>query len=86
MEYSFTTLPFEAQIAELKFYQDPVDANIRQAVATVNFNYPVDTSSFENHTNLMYQALKNGKLDLKAEQFKFTVTYDKQKRVAYLRS
>jgi uncharacterized protein YfaS (alpha-2-macroglobulin family) len=86
MEYSFSTLPFEAQISELKFYQDPVDSKVRQAVATVNFNYPVDTSSFENHTTLMYQSLKNGKLDLKAEQFKFSVTYDKQKRVAYLRS
>ncbi len=85
-KYSFVTQPFTATIADFKFYQDPVDAKLRQAVATINFNFPVDTSSLENDTSLMLQALKNGKLDLAAQQYKFTITYDKYKRVAYLRS
>ncbi|MEO8401345.1 MAG: alpha-2-macroglobulin [Gammaproteobacteria bacterium] len=80
--YSFTTLPFQASIAEFKFYQDPVNPKLRQAVATINFNFPVDTKSFENKTVLRLQALKN----LITPRFKYTVTYDEHKRTAYLHS
>ncbi|KTD26190.1 alpha-2-macroglobulin [Legionella maceachernii] len=85
-DYRFSTEPFQAKINELKFYQDPVNPKIRQAVATVSFNFPVDTASFEAKTTLMLQALKNNKRDLKAQQYQFTVTYDEYKRTAYLRS
>ena len=86
LNYSFSTLPFKATIGEFTFYQDPVNPQIHQAVATVNFNYPVDTSSFENKTSLILQALKNSTLDLTAQQFKLTFTYDEHKRTAYLHS
>ncbi|ASQ45894.1 alpha-2-macroglobulin family protein [Legionella clemsonensis] len=85
-DYSFTTLPFEATITEFSFYQDPVNPKLRQAIATINFNFPVDPSSLENKTSLMLQALKKGKLDLDAQHFKFTLGFDEHKRVAYLRS
>jgi uncharacterized protein YfaS (alpha-2-macroglobulin family) len=85
-DYSFSTEPFQAKISEFKFYQDPVDPKTRQAVATVNFNFPVDTNSLEAKTSFMLQALKNNKRDLKAQQYKFTVSYDEHKRIAYLRS
>ncbi|OCH98570.1 alpha-2-macroglobulin [Legionella jamestowniensis] len=85
-EYSFTTLPFEAKITEFSFYQDPVNPKLRQAIATINFNFPVDPTSFENKTSLMLQALKKGNLDLDAQHFKFNVRFDEFKRVAYLRS
>lgn len=84
--YSFSTLPFEATIAEFKFYQDPVNAQLRQAIATINFNYPVDTNSFENKTLLQLQAIKSGKFDLDSQRFKYTITYDEHKRTAYLHS
>lgn len=86
LTYSFTTLPFRATIGEFKFYQDPVNPQIRQAVATVNFNYPVDTNSFEHDTSLILQSLKNNKLDLTAQHFKLTFTYDENKRTAYIHS
>jgi len=86
LDYSFSTLPFAAQIAEFKFYQDPVNPDMRQAVATIQFNYPVDSNSFEQNTTLMLQKLKDTVLNLSAEHFKFTVTYDEHKRTAYLRS
>ncbi len=84
--YSFSTLPFQAKISEFKLYQDPVNPEIRQAVATVNFNYPVDTSSFENKTSLILQSLNHTNLDLTAQHFKLTFTYDENKRTAYLHS
>lgn len=86
LTWSFETLPFIATIADFKFYQDPVDPQIRQAVATVKFNYPVDTSSFESHTSLLLQQLKNSTLDLTAQHFKLTFSYDDNKRTAYLHS
>ena len=86
LSYHFETKPFEAKISKFRFYQDPVNPKIHQAVATVRFNFPVDTTSFESNTRLMLQALKRGKIDLNAQQFKYTVAYDKHKRKAYLRS
>lgn len=84
--YSFSTQPFEAKITEFNFYQDPVNPELRQAIATINFNFPVDPNSLENNTSLMLQTLKNDKLDLSAQHYKFNITYDTHKRVAYLRS
>ena len=75
-EYSFTTKPFEAKIIEFKFYQDPVNSEIRNAVATIEFNFPVNPDSLEKNTTLMFQAVKKGDLDLNAEPVKFSYTYD----------
>lgn len=86
LSYTFATEPFLANIEEFKFYQDPVNAEKRQAIATISFNYPVDSSSFEANTSLMLQALKNDQLNLKAQQYKFKITYDQFKRRAYLKS
>ncbi|KTC99335.1 alpha-2-macroglobulin [Legionella erythra] len=86
LTYHFATQPFSVKISKLKFYQDPVKPSVRQIVATVRFNYPVDTVSFENNTRLILEAIKKDKLDLAGENYKFTVAYGKNKRVAYLRS
>src|SRR5579883_1345772 len=85
LDYSFSTVPFDATIAEFKFYQDPTNPQIRQAVATINFNYPVKTKSFEEHATLRLEKLKDAN-SFSAPQFKFTVKYDDKKRVAYLTS
>ena len=77
LSYTFTTQPFKASIAEFKYYQDPVNPKLRQAVATIEFNYPVDSNSFENKTSLMLQP---------HTRFKYTVSYDEHKRTAYLHS
>lgn len=84
--YSFATHPFEAKISAFSFYQDPIQATHRQAVATIDFNFPVDTNSLESNTSLLFQALKYGKLDLSAKHYTFHFTYDKYKRTAYLHS
>ena len=86
MDYAFSTQPFLINIAEFKFYQDPENSQLRQAVATIHFNYPVNTTNFESNISLMLQALANGKLNLNAKRFKYTVSYDEHKRTAYLHS
>lgn len=80
--FSFSTKPFQAVISDFKFYQDPVNPENRNAVATINFNYPVNTDSLEHYTTLSFQTLKKRT----AESVTFTYTYDEHKRVAYLHS
>ncbi|MDR3478302.1 MAG: alpha-2-macroglobulin [Gammaproteobacteria bacterium] len=84
--YSFTTLPFQVTVTDYHFYQDPTDATLRQAVATLNFNYPVDANSLERKIVLADEALKDHQMNLAAKQYKFTLTYDEHKRTAYLHS
>jgi len=86
LTYNFSTKAFEASISEFKFYQDPVNPKIKNAVATIVFNYPVNTESLEKNTLLIFQALKNGKLDVKSAPVHFNYTYDEHKRTAYLHS
>lgn len=85
-EYPFSTLPFQANISDFTFYQDPVNVKVRQAVATLNFNFPVDPASLENAITLALQQDNSGKQKVKAQSYQFTVTYDEFKRVAYLHS
>lgn len=81
LNYDFSTNPLYVSIAEFKFYQDPNNPNIKQAVATLNFNYPVNADSLTNHISLQQQTLNTV-----PNQYKFTLDYDKYKRTAYLRS
>ena len=83
LTYTFSTQPFMLSIDEFKYYQDPVNPELRQAVATISFNYPVDSNSFESKSALKLQA-KSG--DLNAKRFKYTTSYDEHKRIAYLHS
>lgn len=82
----FATQPFTATISEFVFYQDPVVATHREAVATIQFNFPVDTKSLENHTTLRLQTLKQDSLTRNGKDYRFHLTYDKFKRTAYLHS
>lgn len=86
LDYSFTTLPFQATIADFKFYQDPINPEIRAVVATIHFNYPVDAKSLENHTQLSLQTTGTGIESVSPHNYHFTITYDKFKRTAYFHS
>ncbi|MCW8418666.1 alpha-2-macroglobulin [Fluoribacter dumoffii] len=81
-EYSFNTHPLTAKITEFKLYQDPVHVETRNAVATIEFNYPVNPQTLEKNTSLVYQT-KSGSA---GEALPFTFTFDKNKRLAYLHS
>lgn len=84
--FSFTSKAFAATINEFKFYQDPVNSEARNAVATIEFNYPVSEESLKQNTSLMVQALHEGTIDLKAETIQFNYSFDTNKRIAYLHS
>ncbi|WP_133135326.1 alpha-2-macroglobulin [Legionella rowbothamii] len=84
--YSFSTQPFVAKIAEFKLYQDPVHVEVRKAVATIEFNFPVNPESLEKNTALAFQTQEKGKAGNTTESLPFSYTYDQHKRVAYLNS
>ncbi|MBA2648711.1 MAG: alpha-2-macroglobulin [Legionella sp.] len=83
-DFSFTTKPFTAKITQFKFYQDPIHAEIKRAVATIHFNFPVDPTSLEKNSALKFEGLSNQTDNTKAPKFKYT--YDEHKRIAYLNS
>lgn len=80
---SFTTHPFQGKINDFKLYQDPIRAEVRNAVASIEFNYPVNPKSLEKNSTLKYQS---GKSATNTQNLSFTWTYDKNKRIAYLHS
>ncbi len=83
LKNTFATQPFEAKITDFKFYQDPVNAASRKAIAAVTFNYPVDATTLQNKILLTWQTLKNGK---RTPPLKFTLQYDEHHRTAYIHS
>jgi alpha-2-macroglobulin len=48
----FTTQPLEVQLKDPKFYQDPVDVDKRQVIATVETNFPVELDAVKQQANL----------------------------------
>lgn len=84
LNYSFTTQPFKATIDNFKFYQDPENPQLRQAVATISFNFPVDPKSLENSLSFTWQASKNQPQEKNQPPIQYTITYDEHKRTAYI--
>lgn len=80
--YDFSTPTMQANIMEFNFYQDPINPAIKQAVATINFNYPVNPGSFAKNITLE----QPGAANTSSKQYKFTIDYDQYHRTAYLHS
>ena len=85
-QFTFSTLPFSATIKAFKLYQDPVAAEKRNVVATIEFNYPVNEETLKKYTSLHFLAVKKGAVDLNAEPINYSYTFDSNKRIAYLHS
>jgi|GEM_PF-83865 len=104
--HQFITPPLRINVKEFKFYYNPIDPKNHEAIATIEFNYPIDTTSFENSITLSRQlkeehdrVAKNNyestqekirrsfNIDSGSnDKMRFTVTYDKYKRTAFLHS
>lgn len=81
----FSTPSFKAAINSIRFYKDPVDSQIRKVVGTLSFSHPVDTKSFEEKLSL-YMQPKKASDKRGAKPYKFTVSYDDNKRQAFIHS
>lgn len=83
-QYDFATMPFTINISQFHFYLDLKNPNLRELVATLHFNYPVNPDSLKSETRLIIQAIKNDKLNLSAQDIPLTLSYDKDNWTAYI--
>lgn len=82
----FSTLPLALRVEDLKFYQDLKNPQINKIVGTLTSNFPLDEQSLSKHTRLIMQAVKDNSLNLAAQTYTLSITYDQHRRTAYLES
>ena len=83
--YKFLTPKFNVYFSNIEFYQDPQDISIRRVISTLSFSHPVDKKSLEENLSMgMRPSGEN--VDASLSPYKFSVTYDKNQREAYIQS
>ncbi|WIG55299.1 MAG: hypothetical protein OJF61_001085 [Rhodanobacteraceae bacterium] len=80
--FDFGTVAFAAALDTGEFYQNPEDANAKQVIQELGFNYPVDPAQLEKRIHLAIA----DKYGHPGSPVPFTVTYDKQKLHAWIHS
>ena len=83
--YHFTTQSFNSTLNDLKFYQDPQDAALKQVVATLSFSHPVEPKILQKNIQLRMRPSGAG-ATVKPKPYTFTLKYSKNRRKAYLHS
>jgi uncharacterized protein YfaS (alpha-2-macroglobulin family) len=81
-DFEFDTVAFAATLDKGEFYQNPQDPDAKQVIQELDFNYPVDPAQLEKRIHLAI-ADRYGR---PGAPVKFTVTYDKQRLHAWIRS
>lgn len=81
---SFQTKRFTASIASSSFHIDPVDEDVKQVVATVQFSHPIDPATFEDRISLRPYKLNKEITSFTNRDYKVTVTYDDFYSTAYI--
>ncbi len=74
------------KLKNFKLYVDPANPRLRQAVADIYFNYPVDAASLENKIQLRWQAESSMDFGASCAPLKYSIKLDEHKRIAYLKS
>ena len=82
--FSFTTIPFTAQLNSFAFYQSPVNPDDKRMVATISFSHPVDPAILEENIKLGPDWLNDAVWTEKKAGF--TVSYNQYKTEAYIHS
>jgi hypothetical protein len=85
-DHRFTTARFNASLQNVELYQDPKNPKLKKIVASLRFSHPVDSADFERRVTLRLAGQKAGFLGIGAEEYRFTVSYNKFKGEAYIHS
>jgi uncharacterized protein YfaS (alpha-2-macroglobulin family) len=85
-EYAFQSAPLTGSITSSEFYIDPKDPKVKQAVLTATFSHPIVPASLESRIALRMGGASAGFLGLGAKSFPFTISYNKFKNEAYIKS
>ncbi len=82
---TFSTPHFKAALSSIRFYKDPTNPQVRKVVGTLTFSHPVDSKSLEEKLSL-YMQPKEASKKRSAKPYKFTLSYDDNKRQAFIHS
>ncbi len=83
--YQFKTPEFAGELFDVSFYQDPTQKNIRRVISRFRFTHSVDEESFKKHL-LLTMRPSNSTADINANEYEYTIKFDKHKREAYVHS
>lgn len=84
--FSFTTAAFTCSLANTEFYQDPTDAKVKRAVATLRFSHPVDGTELQKRVQLTFSETQPGMRPAVVRQLPFRINYDRFKGEASIQS
>lgn len=84
-QYEFATPPLAGKISELQLYQDPNDPLLLKVIATINFNYPVDSFSIEKNSQLLLQHVDQTDKQT-SQNIPLKASYDNKSSTVYLES
>jgi uncharacterized repeat protein (TIGR01451 family) len=82
----FSTAPFTVAISDALFYINPKDPSVKQVTATLTFSHAVDRASLQKNLSLAMEHGEQVFAGGASDTGRCTITYDKQDRVAYVRS
>lgn len=83
--YEFSTPTLAGKITEMQLYQDPKDPLLLKVIATLNFNYPVDSFSIEKNSRLILQQ-SDGSAKQILQELPLSASYDNKNSTVYLES
>jgi uncharacterized protein YfaS (alpha-2-macroglobulin family) len=81
---SFRTKEFKASIASSDFHIDPVDEDVKQVIATIEFSHPVDPDELEDRLTLRPYKLDNDIHSFEDQGYGFSITFDDFYSKAYI--
>ncbi|MCP5468603.1 MAG: alpha-2-macroglobulin family protein [Deltaproteobacteria bacterium] len=82
----FTTPEFFVKLDDAKFYQDPIEADVKKVVVNLSFSHPIDPQKLEDNIELRLEEQSKGIWGFGKETTPFKVSYDKYKLHAYIHS
>ena len=83
LQFKFSTVPLQMSMEDISFYIDPTDEKTKRVLATLEFNYPVDTSSVRDKIRI-YPDLKEDSGNLVKKDYDFELNFGDENRVAYI--
>jgi alpha-2-macroglobulin len=79
----FTTEKFKVNLTPPEFYIDPVDPSVKRILATLYFNYPVDSDSLTGKIRI-YPDLEKDSYEMKNQDYDFKLNFNDELTEAYL--
>jgi alpha-2-macroglobulin len=83
-EETFMSKNFLVSITSSEFHIDPVNEDVKQVIATIQFTHPVDPKAFESKVSLKPYNLDKDIHTFKDQEYKFSITYDEFFSTAYI--